>query len=171
MTRIYENRGYALRANISLVVMVVVIVYGFFELYRIVAGGTTDQFAPLFAVLFIGGGIYGGYTVWTEGRDQVVSLDADFESRRAVVAIWRPFRNLVFDTGFDQLSGWRHWVKVAKRNMRTHYVVVRVPGYPQPAYMELTKGVMPEGFRRLAPGVVEDFEENTGRRGAAEPSA
>ena len=164
MTRIYENPGFARRNNISVVVLVVVVIYGFYELWNAFGDGSQDTTAAMFGVLFVGGGIYGAYTIWTEARDQVIALDADPNTGRAAITLWRPFKNMVIDLPIDRLTGWRHWVKVGKRNMRTHFVVFNAEGYPQPLYVELTKGEMPEGFRDLSPAVVEEFEENTGKR-------
>ncbi len=113
------------------------------------ATGSQDTTAAMFGVLFVGGGIYGAYTIWTEARDQVIALDADPNTGRAAITLWRPFKNMVIDLPIDRLTGWRHWVKVGKRNMRTHFVVFNAEGYPQPLYVELTKGEMPEGFREL----------------------
>jgi len=164
MIRIYENPGFARRNNISVAVLVVVVIYGFFELWNAFGKGSQDQMAAMFGVLFVGGGIYGAYTIWTEARDQVMALDLDSGRGRAAITLWRPFRSMVIDLPIDQLTGWRHWVKVGKRGMRTHFVVFSAEGYPQPLYVELTKGEMPEGFRKLAPAVVEEFEESTGKR-------
>jgi len=164
MTRIYENRGFAKRNNISVVVLVAVFIYGLFELYRAFGGEGQDSTAAMFGVLFIAGAIYGAYTIWNDGRDQVGIIDADFDKGMAYITLWRPFRNVVVEAPIDALTGWRHWVKVGKRNMRTHMVYVSAPGYPNKLSIELTKGEMPEGFRRLAPTLVEEFEENTGKR-------
>ena len=164
MTRIYENTGFARRNNISVVVLVAVFIYGVFELYRAFVGGVQDSTGAMFGVLFLAGSVYGAYTIWSEGRDQVGIIDADFATGRAAITLWRPFRNLVIEAPIEGLTGWRHWVKVGKRNMRTHMVYFKAPGYPNQMTIELTKGEMPEGFRRLAPRLVEEFEENTGRR-------
>lgn len=170
MTRIYENPGFAKRNNISVVVLVAVVIYGFFELYTAFLTDSQDSMAAMFGILFLGGGAYGAYTIWTESRDQVIAIDLDEAAGRAAITLWRPFRNMVVEAPIDRLTGWRHWVKVGKRNMRTHYVIFSAEGYPQPLSVELTKGEMPEGFRKLSPAVVEEFEENTGKRaeGAAE---
>ena len=164
MTRIYENPGFARRNNISVIVLVAVIIYGFFELYTAFGTDNQDSMAALFGVLFVGGGIYGAYTIWTEARDQVIALDVDPDKGVAAITLWRPFKSMVIDVPIDGLTGWRHWVKVGKRGMRTHFVVFNAEGYPQPLYVELTKGEMPEGFRKLSPAVVEEFEESTGKR-------
>jgi hypothetical protein len=170
MTRIYENPGFAKRNNISVVVLVVVVIYGIWELYSAFFTGIEDQFAAMFGVLFVGGGIYGAYTIWTEARDQVIALDVDEAAGRAAITLWRPFKSIVIEAPIDRLTQWRHWVKVGKRGMRTHFVIFKAEGYPQPLSVELTKGEMPDGFRKLSPAVVEEFEENTGKRaeGAAQ---
>lgn len=164
MTRIYENPGFAKRNNISVVVLVAVTIYGIFELYTAFFTGSQDQMAAMFGVLFVGGGIYGAYTIWSEARDTVMSLDLDPATERAKITLWRPFSTHVIEAPTDQLTEWRHWVKVGKRNMQTHYVIFRAPGYPHPLHVELTKGELPEGFRQVSPAMVEEFEENTGKR-------
>ena len=171
MTRIYENPGFAKRNNISVIVLVAVVIYGIFELYTAFGTGSQDQMAAMFGVLFVGGGIYGAYTIWSEARDAVTAIDADFDTGRAAITLWRPFKSIVIEAPIDRLTGWRHWVKVGKRNMRTHFVIFNAEGYPNPLYVELTKGEMPEGFRKLAPAVVEEFEESTGKRAGAEAEA
>jgi hypothetical protein len=164
MTRIYENPGFAKRNNISVVVLVAVVIYGIFELYSAFFTGSQDQMAAMFGVLFVGGGIYGAYTIWSEARDQVMAIDVDEAAGKVAITLWRPFTRQVVEAPIDGLTGWRHWVKVGKRNMRTHYVIFNAPGHPNPLNVELTKGEMPDGFRKLSPAVVEEFEENTGKR-------
>jgi hypothetical protein len=171
MTRIYENPGFAKRNNISVIVLVAVVIYGIFELYTAFGTGSQDQMAAMFGVLFVGGGIYGAYTIWSEARDAVTAIDVDEGAGRAAITLWRPFKSIVVEAPIDRLTGWRHWVKVGKRNMRTHFVIFNAEGYPNPLYVELTKGEMPEGFRKLSPAVVEEFEENTGKRAEAEAGA
>lgn len=166
MTRIFENRQITRTSNISMVVLVVVIVFGFWDLWSAFGGGEPDTTSAMFGVLFVGGGLIGGYTIWNDGRDQVQWFDVDLEAGKCAVAVWRPIRPLVFDLDLSQVSEWRHWVKVGKRNMRTHYLVAALPGYPRPVYFEMpqdrTKEI-PAGFRDIAPEAVEDFEINSGR--------
>jgi hypothetical protein len=171
MTRIYENPGYARRTNISVVVLIAVVIYGVWELLTAFGGGGSDPTAAMFGVLFVGGGIYGAHVLWTEGRDLVLALDVDPAGDRVAVTLWRPFRNLVLEAATDRLTGWRHWVKVGKRNLRTHFVIFNFEGYPRALQVELTSGEMPAGFRRIAPSVVADFEENTGKTVAPEAEA
>lgn len=164
MTRIYENPGFAKRNNISVVVLVAVFIYGIYELYTAFFTGSQDQMAAMFGVLFVGGAVYGAYTIWSEARDTVMSLDLDPATGRAKITLWRPFSTHVIEAPVDRLTDWRHWVKVGKRNMQTHFVIFRADGHPNPLNVELTKGELPEGFRHVSPAMVEEFEENTGKR-------
>ena len=168
MERLYTNPGFTRRQNISATVLVVVVIYGVWELWRAFNSAAGDTTGAMFGVLFVGGGLFGAKTLWDDGRDLVVAFDADSGAGRGVLTLWRPFRLLTLDTGLDQITGWRHWVKVGKRNLRTHYLVVSAAGYPRPLYIELRPGeAIPEGLRRLAPGAVEDFETSTARKAAA----
>ena len=165
MTRVFENRRLARASNISVVVLVVVIVFGFWDLWNAFGVGSQDPTAAMFGVLFIGGGVIGGYTVWNESRDQAQWLDVDLAAGKSAIAVWRPYRPLVLEQDLDQLTGWRHWIKVAKRNVRTHYFVVVAPGYPRPIYFEIAVDAeIPDALREIAPEAVADFEDNTRRQ-------
>lgn len=167
MTRIFENRALPRTSNISVVVLIPVILFGFWDLWTAFGTGGEDFTSAMFGVLFVGGGIIGGYTIWNEGRDQAQWFDIDFDTGKGAVAVWRPFRPRVFETDLDAITNWRHWVKVGKRNLRTHFLVAAVPGYERPVYFELPAGNdIPDGFRRLAPEAVDDYETNTGRKKA-----
>ena len=172
MTRIFENRRLPKTSNISVVVLVVVIIFGFWDLWNAFGTGSPDPTSAMFGILFIGGGIVGGYTIWNDGRDQAQWLDVDLDTGKAELAVWRPFRPLVLAEDLTRMTGWRHWIKVAKRNLRTHYIVVAVPDYPRPIYFEmLPGGEIPDMLRRIAPEAVEDFETNTRRQREPEADA
>lgn len=167
MTRIFENRHLPKTSNISMVVLIVVFLFGLWDLWTAFGTGAQDMTSAMFGVLFVGGAIIGGYTIWNEGRDQAQWFDVDLESGKSILAVWRPLRPLVFEQDLSQLTGWRHWVKVGKRNMRVHYLVASVPGYPRPVYMELPQdknAEIPEDFRKIAPEAIEEYEINSGRR-------
>ncbi|WP_421726014.1 hypothetical protein [Bauldia sp.] len=164
MTRVYEKRDINRIGNISAAILVAVMIYGIWELWSAFVVGTNDTWGAMFGVVFVGGGLIGMNSTWTENRDQVVWFDADLETGQGRIAVWRPLRPLIIDVPLDQMRDWRYWVKVAKRNMRTHYLVVALPDYPRPVYFDLGRTEeIPEVFRRLAPDEIHEFEQNTGR--------
>ena len=167
MTRIYENPSIAKRSNISMVILVVVIIYGFWDLWHALstAGGTLS-IDLAFGVLFIGGGIYGIWRTMTDARDVVTALDEG--DGRAVVTLWRPVQAKRIDVPLDRLTRWRHYVKIAQRNARSHVILFNSTEHLHPLQIELPRGFVPsEGLRRLAPEAVEDFERDTGAKSAA----
>lgn len=164
MERVYDNPGFARRQNISLAILVAVILYGGYELWRVFIAGSDDPTGAMFGVLFLGGGAYGFNVIWKDSRDAVVTFDVDFAADRGVVTLWRPFRSLVLDAKLDAFTGWRHWVKVGSRNTRIHYLLVRLPTYPHPLQFEMRSGQpVNEAFRKLAPEAVADLEANSSR--------
>jgi hypothetical protein len=169
MERLYDNPGFARRQNISVAVLVLVVLYGIFELWTAFSSSAGDSTGAMFGVLFVGGGLYGAKTIWDEGRDLVIGFDADLTAGRGVITLWRPFRTLALDVALDRITGWRHWVKVGKRNLKLHYLIAEAPGYPHPLQFEMRLGAaIADGLRRLAPEAVEDFEANTGGKAAAD---
>lgn len=162
--RVYKNRDLGRIGNISVVILVAVFIYGLWELWAAFFTGSNDTFGAMFGVVFVGGGAIGMYTIWKENRDQPQWFDADFDTGRGQIALWRPFRPQVIDIQLADMRDWRYWIKVGKRNLRIHYLVAAVPDYPRPIYFDLTHtGDIPEGFRRLAPEAVAEYEESTGR--------
>ena len=165
MERVYSHAGFAGRSNISMVILVVVIIYGFFELWTAFGSEAGDSTAAMFGVLFLGGGVYGIYSMWNDTRDLVSALDIDMATGRAAVTLWRPLRPLVISESTGALSGWRYWVKVAGRGAKTHFLIANLAGYPRPLYFEMVAGKpVADGLRKLAPEAVEELETNTGVR-------
>jgi hypothetical protein len=169
MTQLYGTPHLALRLNGSIVVLVIVILYGFWELWRaFVAAGTPDSTGALFGILFIGGGLYGLKQTWDDNRDRVAAFSADAAAGRGLVALWRPFSALRIEAPLDQFTNWQFHVKVGSRNLRTYFFLFRAPGYPRNLQMEFQRGEKPhQVFRQMAPSAVEEFEANTG----ADPAA
>ena len=161
MTRVYENRGYFLRQNISAVVLVAVFIYGIFELWHAFtsAGNSTGA---MFGVLFLGGSVWGAYTLWTDGRDVVGILDADLAARRVEITLWGPFTRKRIATALDDILEWRFWVKTGARGQRSYFLYLITPGNPRPLQIELKRGQpIPDGLRQLAPLAIEEFETAT----------
>lgn len=163
MTRIYQNPRFTRTSNISIAILFVVILFGVWELIHAFAGGTPDTTGLLFGAAFVGGGLYGLKSTWEEHRDLVVAVEVNFEAGTVGITLWRPFRQVRIERGLGDLTGWRYWVKVGKRAVRTHYLLVRATDYPRPLSIELQRGdTVSEGLRRLAPEAIADMEANTG---------
>jgi len=171
MTRIYDSPKFALRLNISAVVLVVVVIYGLFELYTaFLRSEATDSTGALFGIFFVGGGIWGAYQTWNDNRDKVASFDVDEATGTGVATLWRPFSPLKIAGPLDQFTRWRFQVKVASRGVRSYHFFFRAPGYPHELQMELQRGAaLAEVFRRIAPAAVADYEDNAGMA-KAEPN-
>jgi hypothetical protein len=165
MQRIYEQRWFLLRSNVSMVILVAVVVYGVFELWRAFTAEVNDPTGMTFGFLFVAGGIYAYTSVWTDWRDVAAAIDVDEGGRRLEATLWRPFRPLILDRPASDFTNWRHWVKVGKRSARLHFLMVDVAGYPRPLAIEMPLGKpVSEGLRKLAPEAVEDFEINSGAK-------
>ncbi len=163
LTRIYDNPGLPGRPTLSIVIVTLAFLYGWFELWRAWRNNFSSQFDLMFGVLFVGGGIYGFYQTWTEARDAVVAIDADEKSDRLAISLWRPFRPMVIETTRVGVASWRHFVKVGPRDARTHMIIASVPGYPRPLRIGLAAGKpVPEGLRKIAREAVAEYEEAVG---------
>jgi len=161
MTRLYENRGFFLRQNGSVVVIALVVIYGVFELWRAFAAGG-DPTGALFGVLFVGGGIWGFYTLWHDGRDVVAALDADLAGHQAVFTLWGPFTQKRLAMPFDAIVEWRFWVKPGTRGQRSYFLQAMTRASPRPLQIELKRGQpVPDGLREIAPAAIEEFEAAT----------
>ena len=161
MTRLYEHRGYILRQNISVVVLAVVFVYGVFELWRAFTSAG-DSTGAMFGILFLGGSVWGFYTLWTEGRDVVAAFDADLATRQAVITLWGPFTRKRFAEPLDGIVEWRFWIKTGSRGQKTYFLFATTPSNPRPLQIELKRGQpVPDGLRQIAPAAIEEFEAAT----------
>ena len=161
MTRIYENRGYFLRQNLSVVVLALVFVYGIFELWRAFTSAG-DSTGAMFGVLFLGGSVWGGYTLWTDARDAVAILDADLAARRVEITLWGPFTRKRIAVPLDDVVEWRFWVKTGSRGQRSYFLYLITPSNPRPLQIELKRGqAIPDGLRQIAPTAIEEFETAT----------
>jgi hypothetical protein len=159
-TRIYANRGLARRTNGSLVVVIIAFVFGFFEIWRAMHVGPEEPGSGyLFAILFLGGGVYAGRQLLSGTIDAVVWLDLD-ASRQATVALWRPFTTKRIAGPVDRLTGWRPYAKEVRRNMKQPMVLADHPDYPRPLEFEIGPGVvLGEEFRALAGAAVASLEK------------
>jgi hypothetical protein len=159
MTRIYENRPLARRMNISVVVTIFAILFGFWEAWNAFnAGPEGAGYGFLFAALFIGGGIYGMNQVLTDSRDMVTALDIDEANGHAAISVWRPFGATRIEGPLDRLTEWRPWAKEVRR-VRTPVLLADHPGHPRPLQFEVGPGIaLTDQFRALAPEALASFE-------------
>jgi hypothetical protein len=162
MTRIYENRGFTTRMNVSCVVVAFAFVFGFWEVwmaYR--AGPDAGGTGYLFALFFIGGALYATKQLRDMGSDSVAALDADMATREAIVTLWRPVRTRRLTGPLDRLTDWQFQVKAGKA--RTPLLTAHHPAYPKPLEFELRRGVpVSDALRTLAPDAVAAFERPRG---------
>ena len=164
MTRIYDNSGFAMRMNISAAVIVLVMIFGVWELWAAFnAGPEAGTSGYLFGLLFIGGGIYGMKQTLEDARDMVVAFDADQAGGNGVASVWRPFVPRRIEGSLRQFTNWRFHVKIPRANMRTYVLLADHPASPRPLQFELRRGApVSDGLRGIAREAIAEFEEQTG---------
>jgi len=162
MKQLLGTQGMVWRSNLSLAILAAVFAYGLWELW-LAATVTGSMTGYLFAAIFLGGSVYGVRASLAEARDVAISFDADIESGKAGIALWRPFHVKRINTTLDRITGWRHWVQTASRGRRVHYLLAREESYDGVLRFPLEPGMtIPDELRRIAPEAVADFERETG---------
>jgi hypothetical protein len=160
MTRIYENRGFATRMNVSCVVVAFAFAFGAWEIWMAYRAGPDAGSGYLFALFFIGGALYASKQLSDAGSDSIVALDADMTTREATVSLWRPFRTKQLTGPLDRITDWQFQVKAGKA--RTPLLTAHHPDYPKPLEFELRPGAITDDLRRLAPDAIAAFERPRG---------
>ncbi len=162
MTRVYNDRGFLARSWGSMAILVMAVIWGVVEMVRAYVGAG-DQTGYLFGAGFMAAAAYGGYRMWSDTRDTIARLEADFASGQSVVTLWRPWGLQRLTAPLDQLSGWRMYISMRTRNQRSYLLRVGHPANRRPLQIELMPGRTDlDGLRRLAPEAIADFEMNTG---------
>jgi hypothetical protein len=164
MVRILHFRGMVVRSSISLAILSAVLLYGALELWHAAfgAGSTT---ASLFGVIFIAGAVYGLRQTMAETKDLVIIFDADPETGRAEIHLWRPFGRKVIETTLDKITGWRLWVQAGPRGQKAFLLLAKEASYDGTLRFALARGqAIPDLLREIAPEAIEDFERETGIR-------
>ena len=171
MTRVYENRGFWWRQTLSLVAVILVAVYGGWELWS-ATYSTSEYNSPvgqlfgigddryLFVFIFLGGGLYAIWQLVNDSTDTVASLDLEEATGAATVSLWRPFQTKKLTAEIARISDWRFHVKLGNRNMRTFLIYADLPGYPRPLQFDLRRADV-EGLRKVAPEAVAEYERAT----------
>ena len=166
MTRIYDNRGFAMRNWASSAILAAAFCWGLWEIWR-AAHGMSDPSGYLFGIGFVGAAIYGAGRVLDEARDAVVRLETDGASGRSVIVQWRPWGLQRIEGPLDRLSGWRFHVRVGNRNQRTYLLRFELPDRARPLQIELTPTMTAlDGLRAVAPEAIAEFEAARGGRRA-----
>jgi hypothetical protein len=157
MTRIYENRGFATRMNVSCVVIAIAFIFGCWEIWMAYRAGPDAGSGYFFALFFIGGALYAVKQLSDSASDSVVALDADTATGEATVSLWRPFRTKQLTGPLDRLSDWQFQTKSGR--VKTPLLTAHHPDYPRPLEFELRFGVpVSDALRALAPDAVATFE-------------
>lgn len=159
MTTVFEIRGFLVRQTISLVVLVVVFLWGIGEILR--ASNAAFGWDYIFGIAFIGGAIYGFRQVLGDARDQVARLEVD-GTGKTVATLWRPTGTLKLEAE-SGLTGWRYYVKLGPRGIKRPYLFAEHPDHPNPLQIELRADIqISDGLRALAPEAIAEFEAATG---------
>ncbi len=166
MIRIYDDRGFVLRNWLSMAILVGATIWGVVEIVRYQTG-VSDNTGLLFGVGFLAASAYGGYRMFSDARDAIVRIEADFDSGQSAVTLWRPWGLHRLAAPLAALSGWRMYVAVKTRNQQTYLLQVNHADNPRPLHIELKPNVTPlDALRPLAPEAIEEFETRIGRRSA-----
>ena len=169
MVRILHFRGMVTRSNIALAILSAVFLYGVLELWFAMSA-SGDMMATLFGVIFCAGSIYGLRQTVSETKDLVIIFDADPESGRAELHLWRPFGRKMIETSLDKLTGWRLWVQAGPRGQKAFLLLAKEPSYDGTLRFALARGqAIPDILRKIAPEAIEDFERETGVLREEEP--
>ena len=165
METLYRNPGFATRNLISMVVLIVICLYGLWEIWRAANGGGGED-GYIFGVIFVGGAIWGGRELLNEVRDRVMDLTRDPASGRTTVTLWRPFSTMRVEGPSDALTDWRLHVTLGRRNTRTYFIYVDHKDHPRPLVFDLMKrGLDLTGLKKIAPEAMAEFGKAAGQPG------
>jgi len=160
MKRIYSNRPLVRRMHASTAVVVFAFLFGLYELWAAVGAGPEGSgYGYLFALLFIGGSIYGMRQLMAEHAGWVTAIDADSGTGRSVIFVWRPVVSRQIAGGLDRLQNWRYEVVDVRRNLKAPMLLADHPDRPKPLKLELGKGIVAtDELRALAPRAFAKYE-------------
>ena len=159
MTPAYVNTGFRWRNNVSMAVLIVVAVYGVWQLWR-AAQEPADVSATdyLFGIGFVGGAAYGLWQLIREANDRVMTFEIDPASGIAVISLWRPFWIERMKAAPGDLGNWRYHVAIVGRSGRAFFVYADHKGHPRPLQFELRPKLDLAGLRTIAPDAVAEYE-------------
>src|SRR5260221_7776470 len=123
MRRIYTLPGFWWRNNGSMAALVVVALWGVWELWR-AAAEPSDQSTQgyLFGLAFLGGPAYALWQLTNDARDRVATFDLVSASGRSMGALWRPFWIGKLEADRDATGEERVHVDIRQRNSRPYFL-------------------------------------------------
>jgi hypothetical protein len=170
VTRVFENRGFWWRQTLSLIAVILIAVYGAWELWS-ATFSTGEYVSPMgellgigddryaFGILFLGGGIYAAWQLIEDSRDTVATFAMD-DKGASVTTLWRPLRSLTLTADAGAVRDWRFHVKIGKRNARSFFIYADHSSYPHPLQFDLRRNDA-EGLRQVAPDAVAEYDAAT----------
>lgn len=160
MTTVFELRGFINRLWISMAILAVVVVFGFWEIWQ-ASAGNGDTWGYLFGLAFIGGAAWGYRMLVRDSSDAIAKLEVADDGTQ-VVTQWRP-TGVVRFTVKGGLANWRLYTKISGRAIRQPYLFADCPGRDRPLQLELRHDVeITDELRALAPEAFAEFETNYG---------
>ncbi len=163
MTRLYANRGFWVRNALLILFLIVVFIYGCWELWRAshVASGEAGT-GVMFGVVFAGGSLFALRQLRDDHRDLVASLDRNDATGELVAAVWKPLGAEKIVAPPSAFTDWRVHVKLlARGRQKAFFLHVDYAGRPRPLRFDLKPGTDTAGLRQLAPEAIAEFEAQT----------
>lgn len=167
METVYKNNRIGMRMGLAIIVVGFVSWIGVWLLgarYPGMDDGDPERQEVLFlGIILLAVAVLGAIRFGHYGLKTVVRLDADRESGRARVALWRPMSEEVVETLLQNIIEWRY--EVGRRNtkmpIRRFRARIAEPHYWLLFELNPREPLSPV-FRELAPEAVREYEEDTG---------
>jgi len=159
VTRLYVHRGFWGRYVGLLIFLVLVFIYGCFELWRVwTLPGGDGSTGIMFGIVFVGGSLYSLRGVLQENRDVVISLARKANAPDLVVSVFARFKAAEITAPPEVFSNWRLHRKMIGRNRVAFFILADCALWPRPLRFDLKPGTDLTGLRALAPEAVAEFE-------------
>ncbi|HVZ15020.1 MAG TPA: hypothetical protein VG894_11220, partial [Bauldia sp.] len=126
------------------------------------AHGGDQSTGSMFGVLFLAGGLYSFYQLWSEQRDVVTSVERA-EDGKLTISVWRLQGPLRLKGPF---SGWRPHVRMSGRQ-RQLLLYADAADHPRPLRFELGPKSDLAGLRAIAPEAMAEYEAMVAGKSAA----
>jgi hypothetical protein len=168
VTVLFRHRGFWPRHIGLLVFLVVVFVYGCFELWRAWKMPSADASnGVMFGVLFVGGSLIGIRQVLADNRDLVVALARNEAEGGLVASVFSRVRTVEITAAPADFTNWRLQRKSIGRSRVVFFVHADCRAWPRPLRFDVRPGSDLAGLRALAPEAIAEFEAATAPAGAA----